>query len=56
MGGKPGGVISGEQIIEQSEVKRVAALNMSNQNKKKTNIEVLDDERPIAQYYEEKKG
>lgn len=46
------GVISGEQIIEQNEGKRIlsggAAVGNTN---KKTNIEVLDDERPIQQYY-----
>jgi hypothetical protein len=42
-----GGVISGEQIIEQSDAKRGGQLNTS-QNKKKTHVEVLDDERPIA--------
>jgi hypothetical protein len=40
------GVISGEQIIEQSDVKKVT----QNSNKKKTQIEVLDEETPIEYY------
>jgi hypothetical protein len=40
------GVISGEQIIEQSDVKKVT----QNSNKKKTQIEVLDEETPMEYY------
>jgi hypothetical protein len=44
-------VISGEQIIEQSEHKRGGTNNQQKTtSSKKTHIEVLDDERPIQQY------
>ncbi len=47
-------VISGEQVIENSDVER--HTKGKDAASKKTKIEILEDERPIEQYYDQKQN